>query len=40
MASFLSQLFTPKEREFYDLFEEAAANNTRAAGLLAEMIES
>jgi predicted phosphate transport protein (TIGR00153 family) len=36
----LQQIFTPKEREFYDLFEEAGANNTRAAGLLAEMLES
>src|SRR5688500_10473466 len=36
----LSQLFTPKEREFYDLFEEAGANNVRAATLLTEMLES
>ena len=36
----LQQIFTPKEREFYDLFEEAAANNLRAASLLAEMLES
>ena len=35
----LSQLFTPKERIFYDLFEEAGANNERAAGMLVEMIE-
>jgi uncharacterized protein len=36
----LSQLFTPKEREFYDLFEEAGANIVRAAGLLADMLEN
>src|SRR5512144_1074867 len=36
----LSQLFMPREREFYDLFEEAAANIVRAAALLEEMIES
>ena len=34
----LSQLFTPKEREFYDLFEEAAANAVRAAALLEAML--
>ena len=36
----LTQLFMPKEREFYDLFEEAAANIVRAAGMLAEMLET
>ena len=36
----LSQLFMPREREFYDLFEEAAANIVRAAGMLEEMLES
>ena len=36
----LSQLFTPREREFYDLFEEAAANIVRAAALLEEMLDS
>lgn len=36
----LSQLFRPKEREFYDLFEEGAANMLRAAALLEEMLES
>jgi predicted phosphate transport protein (TIGR00153 family) len=36
----LSQLFMPREREFYDLFEEAAANIVRAAAMLAEMLES
>src|ERR1041385_6297461 len=38
MAS-LSQLFAPKEREFFDLFEEAGANIVRAAGLLERMLE-
>jgi predicted phosphate transport protein (TIGR00153 family) len=36
----LSQLFMPREREYYDLFEEAAANIVRAATMLAEMLES
>ena len=36
----LSQLFMPREREFYDLFEEAAANIVRAAAMLEEMLES
>ena len=36
----LSQLFMPREREFYDLFEEAAANIVKAAAMLEEMIES
>ena len=35
----LSQLFAPKEREFFDLFEEAAANIVRAAALLERMLE-
>ena len=35
----LRQLFTPKEREFYDLFEEAAANAVSAAALLEDMLE-
>src|SRR3954464_8622564 len=34
----LSQLFAPKEREFFDLFEEAGANIVRAAELLERMI--
>src|ERR687891_534314 len=34
----LSKLFAPKEREFFDLFEEAGANIVRAAGLLEDMI--
>ena len=36
----LFRLFTPREREFYDLFEEAGANILRAAALLEEMLES
>jgi predicted phosphate transport protein (TIGR00153 family) len=36
----LSQIFTPKEREFYVLFEEAGTNIVRAASLLEEMLES
>jgi predicted phosphate transport protein (TIGR00153 family) len=35
----LSQLFAPREREFFDLFEEAGANIVRAAGLLETMLE-
>src|SRR3954468_14079475 len=35
----LSQLFAPKEREFFDLFEEAARNCVRAAELLVEMLQ-
>ena len=34
----LSQVFAPKDREFFDLFEEAAGNGTRAASLLEEML--
>jgi predicted phosphate transport protein (TIGR00153 family) len=34
----LSQLFAPKEREFFDLFEEAGNNAVRAAGLLEHML--
>ena len=34
----LSQVFVPKDREFFDLFEEAAGNVVRAAGLLKEML--
>jgi predicted phosphate transport protein (TIGR00153 family) len=36
----LSQIFAPKEREFFDLFEEAGANCVRAAGLLQHMLEN
>jgi uncharacterized protein len=35
----LSQIFAPKEREFFDLFEEAGGNAVRAAGLLQQMLE-
>src|ERR687894_3220732 len=35
----LSQIFAPKEREFFDLFEEAGTNTVRAAGLLQQMLE-
>jgi predicted phosphate transport protein (TIGR00153 family) len=35
----LSQLFAPREREFFDLFEEAGANIVRAAELLERMLE-
>src|SRR3712207_6766749 len=34
----LSQVFAPKDREFFDLFEEAAGNISRAGDLLAEML--
>jgi hypothetical protein len=34
----LSQVFAPKDREFFDLFEEAATNNVRAADLLDQML--
>jgi predicted phosphate transport protein (TIGR00153 family) len=37
MAS-LTQVFVPKEREFFDLFEEAGANIVRAADLLDQML--
>jgi predicted phosphate transport protein (TIGR00153 family) len=36
----LSQLFAPREREFFDLFEEAGANIVRASELLERMLES
>jgi uncharacterized protein len=36
----LSGLIAPREREFFDLFDEAAGNILRAAGLLEEMLES
>src|ERR687892_2065123 len=35
----LTKLFAPREREFFDLFEEAGANIVRAAGLLERMIQ-
>jgi predicted phosphate transport protein (TIGR00153 family) len=34
----LAQIFAPKEREFFDLFEEAGANIVRAADLLERML--
>jgi predicted phosphate transport protein (TIGR00153 family) len=34
----LSQVLTPRGREFFDLFEEAAANIVRAADLLDQML--
>jgi uncharacterized protein Yka (UPF0111/DUF47 family) len=36
----LSQVFVPREREFFDLFEEAATNIVRAADLLDQMLSS
>ena len=35
----LSRLFAPREREFFDLFEEAGDNIVRAAGLLERMLQ-
>src|SRR3954462_3982826 len=35
----LSAIFAPKEREFFDLFEEAGANILRAAELLERMLD-
>jgi uncharacterized protein Yka (UPF0111/DUF47 family) len=35
----LTKLFAPREREYFDLFEEAGANIVRAAGVLETMIE-
>src|SRR3954469_14664817 len=35
----LGQLFGSREREFFDLFEEAGRNCVRAAGLLEHMLE-
>jgi predicted phosphate transport protein (TIGR00153 family) len=34
----LSQVFVPKDREFFDLFEESAGNVVRAADLLDRML--
>jgi uncharacterized protein len=34
----LSQIFVPKDREFFDLFEEASSNIVRASELLEEMV--
>ena len=36
----LSQVFAPKDRQFFDLFEESARNALRAAELLDEMLRS
>ncbi len=35
----LSQLFAPREREFFDLFEEAGNNIVRAADILEQMLD-
>jgi uncharacterized protein len=35
----LSQIFAPREREFFDLFEEAGANIVRASELLERMLD-
>jgi uncharacterized protein len=35
----LAKLFAPREREFFDLFEEAGANIVQAAGLLEQMLQ-
>jgi predicted phosphate transport protein (TIGR00153 family) len=34
-----SQLFTSRDREYFDLFEEAGRNAARTTGLLCEMLE-
>ena len=36
----LSQVFAPKDRQFFDLFEESARNALRAAELLDEMLDA
>ncbi len=36
----LHQILSPKDREFFDLFEEAGANIERAAELLEQMLQS
>jgi predicted phosphate transport protein (TIGR00153 family) len=35
----LGRLFAPRERVFFDLFEEAGANIVKAAGLLEELLD-
>jgi len=35
----LSAIFAPKEREFFDLFEEAGTNCVRAAALLEQLLD-
>jgi uncharacterized protein len=37
-VSRLSQVFVPKDREFFDLFEEASGNIVRGAEMLEEMV--
>jgi predicted phosphate transport protein (TIGR00153 family) len=39
-VSRLSQVFVPKDREFFDLFEEAAVNLVRGADLLDQMLRN
>ncbi|QEC49586.1 DUF47 domain-containing protein [Baekduia soli] len=36
----LSQVFAPRDREFFDLFEEAGGNMARAADLLDQMLSA
>ncbi len=36
----LAQVFAPRDREYFDLFEEAAGNMARAADLLDQMLAS
>src|SRR5947199_9116126 len=36
----LSQVFVPNDRQFFDLFEEAAGNIVRAADLLDQMLRN
>src|SRR5919108_3879189 len=36
----LAQVFVPREREFFDLFEEAGSNIVRAADLLDQMLRT
>ena len=36
----LSQVFVPKDRQFFDLFEEASSNVVRGADLLEEMVRN
>jgi predicted phosphate transport protein (TIGR00153 family) len=36
----LSQIFAPKERHFFDLFEEAGGNIVRAADLFEQMLDT
>jgi uncharacterized protein len=36
----LSQVLVPKDRQYFDLFEEAAGNIVRAAGLLDDMLSN